>query len=192
MNELYDFCQFPILTTDRLILRQMREADLPALHAIFGDVETCRYFLAQNAEPYPTIEQTKAEVYDWAAQQFQFRRGLRWALTLIGGDDSLIGTAGYNYWDRENRRGEIGYDLNRAYWNQGLMTEAVHGILRWGFAAMNLHRVEADTIGGNVGSVRVLEKCGFTLDGTLHQRFYLNGRYYDQLLFGLLQPDYAP
>ncbi|MBN1563463.1 MAG: GNAT family N-acetyltransferase [Anaerolineae bacterium] len=193
MPELFDFHHFPILETDRLRLRQMTRADLPALHAIFGDAETCRYFLDQNAEPYATIEQTEAQVYDWATRQFELQHGLRWGLTLKSnpaGDALLIGTAGYNYWNRAHRRGEIGYDLNRAYWQRGLMTEAIHGILRWGFAALNLHRIEADVTGGNVGSVRVLEKCGFKQDGCLRQRWYLNGQFYDHLLFGLLRADY--
>ncbi len=186
---MFDFSQFPILQTERLILRQMRDSDLDAVFAIFGDAETCRYFTVQNCEPYATPDEARRDVLDWAQMAFEQRRGLRWGLTRIGSDD-LIGTAGFNWWDRDNRCAEIGYDLNRHYWGQGLMTEAVHAMLRWGFSHMALNRIEADTTEGNIGSIRVLEKCGFTHEGTMHERHFAQGRFWDNLRYGLLRRDY--
>lgn len=190
MSDLFDFSTFPILETERLILREMTDADTPDVFAIFGDAETCRYFTEQGCQPYPTAAQAKAEVIDWSARRFADKVGLRWAITLRG-DTRLIGTAGYNFWDRENHCGEIGYDLLRALWGRGLMTEAIHAILCFGFERMALNRVEADVTGGNRASVRVLEKCRFQHEGTLRQRHFANGRYYDNLRFGLLRAEYA-
>lgn len=186
---VFDFASFPLLRTDRLVLRQMTDDDLAAVHAIFGDAESCRYFTVQNCEPYATPEETKANVLDWAAWAFAQGKGLRWGLTLVA-DGLLIGTAGINWWDRDNHCAEIGYDLNRQYWGQGLMTEAVHAILRWGFAHMALHRIEADTTEGNFGSMRVLEKCGFVLEGTARERHFAQNRYWHNLRYGLLRRDY--
>lgn len=112
-------------------------------------------------------------------------------MTLKGGDDTVIGTAGYNYWDQKNRCGEIGYDLLYAQWGKGLMTETIHALLRWGFEHMGLNRVEADVTEGNMASIRVLEKCGFAHEGTRRKRFFHDGRYLDHLFFGVLRLDYA-
>lgn len=187
---MFDFSAFPTLRTERLVLRQMSDGDIDAVFAIFGDAETCRYFTVQNCEPYATPDEAKANVLDWAARSFEQQSGLRWGLTLASGADHLIGTAGINWWDRDNHCAEIGYDLNRQYWRQGLMTEAVHAIVRWGFITMALHRIEADTTEGNTGSMRVLEKCGFALEGTARQRHFAQNRYWDNLRYGLLRSEY--
>lgn len=186
---MFEFNAFPLLCTERLELRQMSDADIDALFAIFGDAETCRYFPEQHGEPYATLDEVRVNVLDWADQRFAQGRGLRWGLTLISSSD-LIGTAGINWWDRDNRCAEIGYDLNRQYWGQGLMTEAVHAIVRWGFVHMALHRIEADITEGNTGSMRVLEKCGFVLEGTARQRHLVQNRYWDNLRYGLLRSEY--
>jgi ribosomal-protein-alanine N-acetyltransferase len=188
-HDLFDFSEFPILKTGRLVLREMTQDDAPAVFAIFGDAETCRYFICQNRRPYPSIEETTANVINWSARRFKDRLGLRWALTLCG-DNTLIGTAGYNYWDQRNHCGEVGYDLLRTEWGKGLMPEALHAILRFGFTRMALNRVEADVTEGNSASIRVLEKCGFRQDGVLRQKHFCNGQYFDNLLFGLLRRDY--
>lgn len=185
----FDFSYFPVLETGRMILRPMRDSDAEAVFAIFGDDETCRHFLAQAQRGYASVAEARANVIDWAARQFQHRAGLRWALTQRG-DDTLIGTAGYNFWDQPNHRADIGYDLNRALWGRGLMPEAMHAILHFGFGTMMLHRVEADVTSGNAASVRVLEKCGFAHEGTLRERYWCNGRYFDHLQFGLLRSAY--
>lgn len=186
---MYDFSEFPILHTERLCLRQMRDEDVAALFAIFSDAETVYYLTDQNCTPYATPAEAKRCILDWTAQRFEQKKGLRWALTLIG-DDTLIGTAGINWWDRDNHCAEIGYDLNREYWGQGLMPEAVHAILRWAFMNLAVQRIEADTTAGNLGSVRVLQKCAFVHEGTARRRYFALGRYWDNLRFGLLRDEY--
>jgi len=189
MKVLFDYTTFPILQTERLRLRQMTDADTDDVFAIFGDAETCKYLIDQACQPYGTAAEAKATVIDWSTRRFADKKGLRWALTLKG-EDRLIGTAGFNTWHQGDRRGEIGYDLLRSQWGKGLMTEAVGALLRFGFQRMALYRVEADVTEGNTGSVRVLEKCGFTHEGTWRDKHYAAGRYYDLLQFGLLRPEY--
>ena len=56
--------------------------------------------------------------------------------------------------------------------------------------ALNLHRIEAACIPGNVPSIRVLEKCGFTREGLARRYLCINGIWQDHLLFGMLHEDF--
>src|SRR2546421_4004420 len=79
--------------------------------------------------------------------RFAYGEGTRWGITIKGAD-VVIGTCGYT-WHMRHLFGEIGYDLERAYWRQGIMTEALEALLHFGFEQRQLHRVEAKVRLGN-------------------------------------------
>ena len=62
---------------------------------------------------------------------------------------------------------EIGYGISEAYQNNGYATEAVKAVLEWAFAHPEVTAVEAETDSDNTASKRVLEKCGFALNGVI-------------------------
>lgn len=62
---------------------------------------------------------------------------------------------------------EIGYGISKEYQNNGYATEAVRAILEWAFALPEVTAIEAETDSDNTASKRVLEKCGFTLNGAI-------------------------
>jgi ribosomal-protein-alanine N-acetyltransferase len=96
---------------------------------------------------------------------------------------------GFNYWVRADRRAAVGFDLNREHWGQGIMSEALIAVVRFGFESMGLNRIEADCSIMNVASQRVLEKAGFKIEGRQREHYYLDGIYYDVLLWGMLRSD---
>ena len=112
-----------------------------------------------------------------------------WAITLRE-DDRLIGTAGFFSWSVANRRAEIGYSLARHLWNQGLMTEAVGAMLRFGFEQMNLNRIEARCKLANLGSARVMEKAGMSFEGVLREHQYAKGVFEDLKLYAILRREW--
>jgi ribosomal-protein-alanine N-acetyltransferase len=85
---------------------------------------------------------------------------------------------------------ETGYDLNRAYWGRGVMREAMSAVLSYGFTTLELHRIEAIIDIQNVRSKTLLEKLGFTYEGNLRQRYYMDGRFEDEHYFGLLKHEW--
>ncbi|MBN1965844.1 MAG: GNAT family N-acetyltransferase [Anaerolineae bacterium] len=189
MSELFDFSAFPCLESERLLLREVDPArDAQALFDLFSDPITVQL---TDVGPF-TDPQEAQEILDWVADIYAQRRGIRWAAARK--DDpagTLIGLCGYNYWLRWNDCGEVGYHLARPYWNQGLMTEAMREVVRFGFTHMALHRIEADVTVGNVGSARVLEKLGFTREGLLRGRGHWRDAYHDLWFYGLLRDDWA-
>ena len=183
---LFDYQAFPQLETQRLILREIRLEDAEAILRIFGDDEvTCYYHL----ETFTSIEQTR-ELIDGMADRFKNKIRVRWGITLKG-EDVIIGTCGYPTWVQSQFLGEIGYDLAQAYWNRGIMTEALAAVLQFGFERMELNRIEAMVMLENTPSMQLLRKLGFQEEGILREYGFWKGQFHDMKLFSLLRRDFV-
>jgi ribosomal-protein-alanine N-acetyltransferase len=180
------FNQFPQLETERLILRELKPTDAGAVFHYFSDPEVTRYL---SAGPYKRLEQAN-EMIDFLAALFNNKEGFRWGITLKDGADRVIGTCGYHAWMKSYFRAEIGYELAREYWGQGLMGEAIQALLTFGFDEIRLNRIEAHVLPDNVASARFLEKLGFQQEGLLREYEWVNGKFKDILMFSLLRKDY--
>jgi ribosomal-protein-alanine N-acetyltransferase len=185
LNSLFDFTHFPQLETERLILREILASDAEAVFRIRGDYEVTKY---NTGAAYERLEQAEDLI---AAMAHGYEEGieLRWGITLKS-NNTIIGMCGFNYWIRRDCRASIGYDLARAYWGHGIMTEAIRAIVAFGFERMGLNRIEADADGRNPASARVLEKVGFRREGLQHEQFYDNGTFNDLILFALLRKEF--
>ncbi len=181
----FEFGPFPVLETERMILREILMEDGPGILAIRGDYEVTKYNGGMN---YTRLDQAQALIAS-IRDAYRDKRSVRWGMTLKG-DDSVIGMCGYNYWVRTDFRASVGYDLARAYWGSGLMPEALRAILAFGFEQMALNRVEADASENNRQSMRVLEKVGFLREGHQREQYYENGEFGDLVLFSLLKRDF--
>jgi ribosomal-protein-alanine N-acetyltransferase len=89
--------------------------------------------------------------------------------------------------DTANHKAEIGYWLGKPYWGKNFTTEAVKAMLPFGFINLDLNRLEAHHLLFNNASGRVLEKCGFYLEGQLRSEVEHDGPYHDIALYGLLK-----
>ncbi len=179
------FDQAAALRTSRLILRQITETDGPGLFDIFSDDQVTEHYAWDTFTNIAQAEDLAART----ASQFRQREALRWGLVPHGAD-RIIGTCGYTRWNHENRFAIIGYDLAAAYWRQGLMSEAVAEVLRFGFEQMELNRVEATVMTGNTASATLLLRIGFTQEGELRERAWHRGAFRDVWIFGLTRTDW--
>ncbi len=179
------FAQFPVLTTARLRLRQAQLGDAEALFATFSDEEVMRYY---GSLPHYSIADSR-ELIEAQRERYARRASIRWNITLAG-EDRVIGSCGFHRFDEGYYRAELGYELNRTYWGQGIMSEAVSAVLTYGFAEMELHRIEAIIDDANARSKGLLLKLGFTYEGNLRERFYFNGHFEDEFFYGLLRDEW--
>jgi len=170
-----------VLRTERLVLRQVTESDGPGLFDIFGDDQVTAHYAWDT---FTSIEQGHA-LAEQTARAYRERDALRWGL-VPHGSEQIIGTCGYTRWNAESRFAILGYDLARQYWHRGLATEAVTAVLRFGFEQMELNRVEALVMAGNVASITLLSRIGFTHEGELRRRALHRGEFRDVWMFGLL------
>lgn len=178
------FTDFPVLTTERLILRQVRPDDAEAMFAIRGDPVTMRYV---GSLAHDSIDDTRAWI-DMLLARYAAREAIRWIVTRKGGDDTAIGSVSLHHFGPG--RAEVGYDLNPAWWGQGVMTEAVSAVLDYVFGVLALHRVEATIDIDNAASKALLLRLGFTYEGNLRERYPGVNGFEDEHHFGLLRREW--
>jgi len=179
------FSRLPTLRTARLTLRPARMTDAHDMYEYSRDPEVARHVLW---EAHGSIHQTRAYLRYILRQ---YRAGTPGTFVLeLNEARKVIGTIGLMWVQRENRSAEIGYSLSRAYWNRGLMTEALEEILRFCFDTLRLNRVEAQHEVDNPASGAVMRHAGMRREGLLRQRVYNKGHYVDVELYAILRADY--
>lgn len=176
------FSEFPELETKNLKLRKILLSDQKDIFSIRSDPEAMKYF---GKHPFKTAAEATGFIYS-VINAFQNKEGIRWGITLKP-SDKLIGSAGIWRIDRKHFRGEIGYELLPAFWNNGIMSEALTEIVKFGFEKMNLHSIEANTDPQNISSTKLLEKIGFKKEGELKESFFFNDKFYDNIIYSILK-----
>jgi ribosomal-protein-alanine N-acetyltransferase len=174
---------FPTLTTPRLHLREIVPADAPALFAIHSDVAAMRWF---GTDPMLTLQDAEKLVEIFAAGRKLSNTGTRWGITDRA-SGQLLGTCGLFKWNRNWHSCALGYELAQSAWGQGLMQEALEGVLDWGFEHMALNRVEAQVAPQNTASIKRLQALGFVCEGLLRQAGFWLGEHRDLLQYALLR-----
>ena len=176
---------FPVLRTERLICRQITTEDAKILHNYWSDPEVTRYF---SMEPFHSLEET-LEMIELLNGLPKSNQGIRWVVTRAG-NGAVMGTCGFHNHKPEHFRAEMGYEIGKEHWGQGIMTEAIKAILQYGFHYMKFNRVEAFVNYGNDRSTRLLERTGFHLDGLLREYELNRGCFADQYCYSLLKRDW--
>lgn len=107
-----------------------------------------------------------------------------YASVALKATDEIIGTAMIFDFDRTANHAEIGYVLHKDQWGKGYGTECVALISKFAFQSLHVHKLYASVVSANIGSARILEKNGYQLEGKLKEHFFIDGKYYDELLYG--------
>jgi ribosomal-protein-alanine N-acetyltransferase len=175
---------FPELQTARFILRQLRESDGPALLAQRSDERIIRYL---DREPDTSLTQTVALI-EKIKQSATDNLGITWGIVRPT-DDLLLGTIGLWRIMADHHRAEIGYGLDPAYWQQGIMSEAMVAVLAYGFQQLKLHSIEATINPNNTASKRLLEKHGFVQEAYFRENYFFRGNFLDSAVYSLLTPN---
>jgi RimJ/RimL family protein N-acetyltransferase len=147
------------ITTERLIMRGWREADLAPWAAMNADPEVRRY-----VGPLLTFEQAAAWVLNYQDDLDRYGFGF-WAVEIRASGE-FIGFTGLKTVDQEMPFSgvELGWRLARPTWGHGYATEAGLAALRYGFGTMGLPEVVAVTMARNVRSQAVMRRIGMTTD----------------------------
>ncbi len=182
--QYYPFDKFPQLETENIILRQIKSSDAEAIFQFFSDVDVLKY---HNIEVFFNIERAVRLIYHWD-DRFLSRKGIRWGITRKG-DNTIIGTCGYRFWGKPLFCAEIGYELKKDYWRQGIMSDALKTIIKFGFESQ-LNRIEATVMLKNTPSMSLLGKLGFIEEGILREYGFWKEQFHDLKIFSLLKKDY--
>ena len=102
----------------------------------------------------------------------------------------IIGMVGLIHVDYKNKNAEVGYWLGKKYWKQGLTTESLKLMLKFGFRELKLKRLYAKVMSPNTSSANLLKKNDFKLEGKLRKNTLKNGKLMDDLIYGLLKEEW--
>ena len=184
---------FTARVDDEIELRLLELQHAEAMHRL---TEANRAYLRRWlpwAETETTLQQTEAFIRR-SLQQFAEGNGFQAGIWYR---QELAGAIGLHYVDRRNRRTEIGYWLAEHLQGRGIVTRACRAVIDHAFGPLGLHRVEIRCAAGNLRSRAIPRRLGFREEGMLRQWVWVDGRFHDMVVYGLLasewrrQPDSA-
>ncbi|BCJ40463.1 N-acetyltransferase [Actinoplanes ianthinogenes] len=174
-----------LMATERLILRRFRPTDAPTLAEYRSDPDVARY---QSWDaPFP-LDKAMTAVRNFAASSPDQPGWFQYAIEHKI-ERALIGDVAVRLHDNL-RQAEIGFTLAPAYQKLGFATEAVSAVLDRLFRLQGLHRVMGECDARNVASAALMERLGFTREGLLRQQTFIKGEWTDDLLYGILAPEW--
>jgi RimJ/RimL family protein N-acetyltransferase len=173
------------LTSPRLVVRPVDEADLPDLLEVNGDDEVTKFL------PYATWRSMEDATAWLRRMQVPMEAGTAQQLVVQRkSDGKVLGGVLLFKHEAPSARLELGYVLGRGHWRQGLAREALTVVCDHLFRTAGIRRIEAEVNPDNVPSCAVLERLGFILEGRLRRRWVGKGRAYDTNIYGCLDEDW--
>jgi [ribosomal protein S5]-alanine N-acetyltransferase len=178
------FQKFPVLTTERLILRQMNDSDAEAFYELYSEPDVPRYL---DWDGPGSVDVSKM-VIEYFNEQYRKRESIRWAI-VSRESNKLIGTSVLCGFSR-NSIASVGYDLAKPEWGKGYMQEALKAVLKFAEEDLQLHRIEAEVRPENEASQKLLKRMDFIEEGLIHLGGFHETRkfFYDYLLFAKVKP----
>lgn len=175
----------PTLTTARLTLDRMTDADIPRLAELCGDKRIAATTLSI---PHPYTEDVARA---WVAGHDDLiAAGSIYPFAIrISATGELVGGVGLHP-NATHRRAEIGYWVGVPYWGHGYCTEAAREAIRFGFEDLQLNAITCGYFVGNTASQRVMHKLGITPEGVRRQHYVRFEEYIDLAVGTLLRSEW--
>jgi len=172
------------IKTDRLVLRKFEEKDYEAMFSNWASEEE----VAKNAgwPKHTNPEDTKELVKFWV-DEYKQENVFNWIIELKG---TPIGSITIVKKDINNRTCELGYNIGKKYWNNGYATEAIKSVVDYMFSIDLFDTITAQCFEFNIPSIRVLEKNQFKKDGTLRNRYIIDGKKINIVELSLIKEEY--
>jgi RimJ/RimL family protein N-acetyltransferase len=165
-------------------LRGYEKSDAEALVRWFSDEEVTRWLGPMNV---PITRAKQEQFIEMAAASGDDAK--YFAIETLEG--KLVGDCGLRGIDWKSRKAEFFITIGeKPLWDKGLGSDALRIVIRLAFDKMNLNRLWLTTLVDNPRAVRCYEKCGFVREGLLRQESYVDGKYRDVFMMGLIRADY--
>lgn len=168
------------LPSQRIKLRRFTLDDVNDVFEYASDDEVTAYLTWSSYKK-------QADILDVINQYYLSKPGI-WAIELIQ-EKKCIGAIDLRIFE-EDEKGGFGYVLNRKYWNNGYMTEALNTIIDFSFSVLKLNRIEATHYVGNEGSGKVMVKCNMKHEGVGRQEVKIKGVFRDVVHYAILRQDW--
>ena len=176
---------FPILETERFVLRELKDSDLDEVFEMRSNPDLMKFI------PRPICKlKEEALLHIHKIQKgFAENDSVNWGISYKN-NPKLIGIIGYVRMQPENYRGEIGYILNKPEHKKGVMREILKPLMHFGFMHLNLNSISAVVDPANQASIYLLQASGFTKEGHFREDCYFDGQFLDSVHYSVLKSDF--
>jgi len=161
-------------------LRSLRNDDIMVLFEWINDPELIRF--TNNYRPISEVEQ-RAWFHSLYEQENQIVLGIE-----VRRGKKLIGTCGLYSIEWLNRKAEVRIKIgDKSYWGRGGGREAMELLVEFAFSDLNLRRLWLKVLPTNISALKLYKNVGFEEEGTLRDDLYIQGKYHDLIVMGLLR-----
>ncbi len=173
---------FPIIETERLLLRNLSMDDLQQLYLLRTNEKVNLHL---NKAPDASIDATKSKLEEILVLQ-EKNEAIFWVILFKTNPGIMIGNIGFWRMQKEHFRAEIGYILHPDHWKKGVMKEALNAAIDYAFTKTDMHSIEANINPDNIASASLLESCGFIKEAYHKENYYYDGIFYDSVIYSKL------
>jgi RimJ/RimL family protein N-acetyltransferase len=177
--------QYPLIETERLVLRGFRAEDAGEVQRLAGDKAIASTTLRI---PHPYEDGVAEKWIGTHREEFEQGKLVNFAITDRK-QGYLIGAIGLTI-NKEYENAELGYWIGKPYWNNGYCTEAGKAVLRYGFEELGLNRIHAQHYKRNAASGHVIRATGMLYEGRLRQHIKKWNKFEDVEVYGILKAEY--
>lgn len=167
--------------TDRIRFKKVSRKDIENIHEYASDPEVS-FFIGWKLKN--NIKETNSLIEKMIINQENCTH--QYASVVLKSTNKVIGNLMIFNYNEVSNQAEIGYVFNKKIWNMGYGTESLGLLIDFAFENLKLHKLFAKVVENNIGSSKILEKNNFVLEGRLKDHFYIDNKYYDALLYGII------
>ncbi|MCX5792614.1 MAG: GNAT family protein [Elusimicrobia bacterium] len=173
------------LETERLLLRTVREEDVPAIYAYRSRADVGKYQTRYRrlADARRLIKRVRGIALNTPNTWHQLA-----VIEKSGG--GLIGDLGIHFTGKENRQAEIAYTIAPEYQGKGYATEAVLRMMGFLFGKLRKHRLVATADPRNKSSIKLMERVGMRREAYFRKSFWTGTEWTDDVLYALLKEEW--
>ena len=170
------------IDTGRLLLRPFDASDLDDYLEYALDPEVMKY-IRPVGDPKVAREMFLSHAGDWTGEEG------RWmgAAVVLKDNQKMIGDVGFRYKSKQHQQIEIGYKFNRHFQGHGYGSEALQALLKLIIRDWPFHKLVAYCEPRNIASWKLMEKIGMQREGYFRENFYFDGRWQNEVAYGVLK-----
>ncbi len=172
-----------MLREEKVLLRPIKKSDKDFFLKWMNDPEVTQYIRI-----YLPINEMLEEKW---IENISLRDVEKTVLFVIEAEDKVIGNCSLNNINKKDQVAVFGIIIGeKDCWGKGYGVSATKLIIDYGFNQLNLRRISSSAISFNERSIALHKKTGFKEEGRLRKNIFVNGSFYDEVLFGLLREEW--
>ena len=168
------------IETETLLLRRLEKNDAEPL--FYGLRNQPEFLYYTNKKPITLEEQL--DIFSRLDEKYENPEYYNWVIMLKETND-VVGMINFHV-ENKNESVEFNYATDNRFWGRGIMTEALSSVTKFALNEMNVNRIQGGCVIENIGSKRVIEKCGYEFEGVLKSFVKLEDGYHDMNMFSII------